>query len=54
VSAREAALRDVLDVINRNRHDPQPVFQTIFEKAMQICQAKTAAMFLVDEAADRA
>lgn len=50
VSAREAALRDVLNVISLSRDDDKPVFAAILEKASALCGATTAGLALVNPA----
>lgn len=49
-AAREAALREVLDVISRSRDDEKPVFDAILESACRLCDAPLAFLTLVDEA----
>ena len=43
---REAATRDVLEVINQSRDDAQPVFEAILKKATQLCGADAGALAL--------
>jgi class 3 adenylate cyclase/putative methionine-R-sulfoxide reductase with GAF domain len=46
---REAASRDILDVVSRSRGDVTPVFDTILEHACKLCRAQSAFMVVVDE-----
>ena len=41
---REAALREVLDLIGRSRSDPAPVFKTILRLMAELCTAHAAAL----------
>ncbi len=47
--AREAAMRDVLEVIHRSRSDEKPAFDIILQNAIRLCDATEAALYLVDE-----
>lgn len=46
---REAASREILQVISRSRDDSLPVFDTILAHARQLCDSLHAGLFLVSE-----
>ena len=47
-TAREAALAEVLALINRSPGDPAPVFDLILEKALRICQPAFGSLILFE------
>jgi class 3 adenylate cyclase len=47
---REAALREILDVISRLRDDEQPVFDSILANASRLCNAPLAFLSLANDA----
>src|SRR5690242_6452558 len=46
--ARESAIVEVLQVINASACDPTPVFDTIVEKAMRLCEAAHGHLWISD------
>ncbi|WP_204325979.1 GAF domain-containing protein [Sulfitobacter sediminilitoris] len=50
---REAASREILEVISQTRDDGQPVFQSILKNASRLCQAPLAFLSLADHDRDR-
>ena len=50
---REAATRDILQVINQSRSDTEPVFKAILENASRLCKAPLAFLAMADEARTR-
>lgn len=47
---REAATREILEVISRSRDDVRPVFERILQSASRLCAAQSAALLLANEA----
>ena len=45
---REAATREILEVISQSRDDEAPVFDMILRNAAQLCKAPIAVLLLVD------
>ncbi len=43
---REAATREILDVISRSRDDDRPVFDAVLRSAIKLCGANSAALLL--------
>ncbi|MEP0940276.1 MAG: GAF domain-containing protein [Rhizobiaceae bacterium] len=43
---REAAMREVLQVINQSRHDEGPVFEAIVERARRLCDSSMSVLVL--------
>ncbi len=48
--AREAALREILEVISRSRDDEKPVFEAILANASRLCRAPLAYLSITNEA----
>ena len=46
---REAATREILEVISRSRDDEKPVFDAILENAARLCNAPLAFLSMVNE-----
>ena len=49
---REAASRNILQVISQSRDDEKPTFNAILENACRLCHAQSAFMAVVDETGD--
>ncbi len=43
---REAATREILQIISESREDEQPVFEAILERACKLCEAPSAGLLL--------
>ncbi len=48
--AREAATREILEVISRSRDDDRPVFDSILEQAAKLCNATLSRLYLANDA----
>ena len=47
--AREAATREILDLINQSRDEETPVFDAILHRVADLCDAYAAALILGKE-----
>ena len=47
--AREAATREILDVISQSRDDDRPVFDVVLRKAADLCNASLASLLITSE-----
>ena len=47
--AREAATREILEVISQSRDDDRPVFDVVLHKAADLCNASLASLLLTSE-----
>ncbi|MEM7188927.1 MAG: GAF domain-containing protein [Pseudomonadota bacterium] len=47
--AREAALREILDIISKSRDDEQPVFDMIVARAAALCEAERVGLHILSE-----
>jgi two-component system NtrC family sensor kinase len=44
----QAAVTDILELVNRSHADPQPVFDLIVDRALRLCEGRFADIFLSD------
>lgn len=51
--SHEAAIREILDAIQKSRDDYGPVFDVVLRNAAQICGAPLTSLLLLNEAGDR-
>ncbi|MFN0113860.1 MAG: GAF domain-containing protein, partial [Paracoccaceae bacterium] len=47
--AREAATREILEVISQSRDDDKPVFDVVLRKAAELCHGPMASLFIISE-----
>jgi class 3 adenylate cyclase len=46
---REAATREILEIVSRSRDDEEPVFNAILESASKLCKSPIARLHLLDD-----
>ena len=47
--AREAATREILEVISQSRDDDKPVFEVVLRKAAELCHAPMSSLLIISE-----
>ena len=46
---REAATREILEIVSRSRDDEEPVLNAILESASKLCKSPIARLHLLDD-----